>query len=117
MQVSDPGSDTLTTVSLVSQPSSQPEDANSAAARSRRYVAQFLDRYVLDSTASRSREEEEQEVLFEAPTLEEEQVEVPSPSFSERLSSMATSITGKFSSSSREISREPSQDAQAGYVN
>lgn len=31
----------------MSQPSSQPEDPTSAAARSRRYVAQFLDRYVL----------------------------------------------------------------------
>jgi hypothetical protein len=108
-QFSDQGSDSLTSVSLVSPAAQQPED--SAAARSRKYVAQFLDRYVQNG---KNKEEDEQDsVLFEAPQMEESpQI---SPSFSERISSMASSITGHFSAAgSRTISREPSQEAACG---
>jgi len=108
MKLSDPGSDSMTNVSLVSPPGPQPED--SAAARSRKYVAQFLDRYVQND---KNKEEDEQDsVLFEAPQVEGSPQ--TSPSFSERISSMASSLTGHFSAGSRSISREPSQEAACG---
>ncbi|XP_069189449.1 hormone-sensitive lipase-like isoform X1 [Procambarus clarkii] len=92
--LSDPGSDTLTTVSLTSEASkledtstknsngngsNKPEEKEE---RSRRYVTEFLEKYVLDSrtdkqgrrvpilrTGSDESEQEDENVLFEAPSM------------------------------------------------
>ncbi|XP_065352400.1 hormone-sensitive lipase [Cloeon dipterum] len=104
---SDHESDSMTTVSLVSPPALQPE--NSAAARSRKYVAQFLDRYVQND---KIKDDEEQDVLFEAPQAENSVP--PSPTLVERFSSMASSFTGHFSVSGSSLSREPSLEAACG---
>jgi hormone-sensitive lipase len=119
-KVSDAGSDPLATVSLVSQSLSEPDEPNPATnittdvmagAGSRGYITQFLDRYVLHQepatgstgTAVDSGEQE----MYEFPTLES------SPTLTERLSTMASSIMGHFSgTSSRELSRENSQEAK-----
>ncbi|XP_071539839.1 hormone-sensitive lipase [Panulirus ornatus] len=92
--ISDPGSDTLTTVSLTSEASkledSSTKNSNSNGyqkpeekeERSRRYVTEFLEKYVLDSrtdkqgrrvpilrTGSEESEQEDENVLFEAPSV------------------------------------------------
>ncbi|XP_050701085.1 hormone-sensitive lipase-like isoform X2 [Eriocheir sinensis] len=88
---SEPGSDTLTTVSLTSEASKLEESTKTSNGvigqkpeekeeRSRRYVAEFLEKYVLDSrtdkqgrkvpilrTGSEESEPEDETVLFEAP--------------------------------------------------
>ncbi|XP_068205914.1 hormone-sensitive lipase isoform X1 [Palaemon carinicauda] len=85
--ISEPGSDTLTTVSLTSEASSAKKGSNSQKSeekeeRSRRYVTEFLEKYVLDSrtdkqgrkvpilrTGSEESEQEDETVLFEAPSV------------------------------------------------
>ncbi|XP_042209461.1 hormone-sensitive lipase-like isoform X2 [Homarus americanus] len=92
--LSDPGSDTLTTVSLTSEASkledSSIKNSNGSGnqkprekeERSRRYVTEFLEKYVLDSrtdkqgrrvpilrTGSEESEQEDETVLFEAPSV------------------------------------------------
>ncbi|XP_027226180.2 hormone-sensitive lipase isoform X2 [Penaeus vannamei] len=90
--VSEPGSDTLTTVSLTSEASKMDDSSTRKSngngsqkpqekeERSRRYVTEFLEKYVLDSrtdkqgrrvpilrTGSEESEQDDETVLFEAP--------------------------------------------------